>query len=189
MFCMNGLTRRTLCGNRPVRGKLGECERGVIVDEYLALTPMIALAGKYEVSRQAIHEVLKVAGIDTSKGRRVKRSCAWCGEPVYRVKSQVRGRKRVFCFGKDCYFDWMRAGGNHRDDSYGRRVGREVVGQYFELNDGMIAHHDDGNNLNNRVENLKVFRDHSEHMKYHFQVHSGVEITVPVLWDGSAVDA
>jgi len=155
----------------------------IVVAYFHKLVPMIDLAHQYCVTRQAIWKILNGCGIDTSKGQRVEMACAWCGDPVLRVKSQIRGHKRVFC-NEDCYFDWMKSGGNYNGNRHGQRIARAVVGQHFELRGKMIVHHEDGNTLNNQLGNLKVFTDHSTHMKYHFQKRAGETITTPILWDG-----
>ena len=158
-----------------------------IVNAYVNdLVPMIDIAKELGCSRQTVWKNLKKLGIDTSKGQRVKRECAWCGLVVERVKSMVRGRKRVFCNG-DCYWNWMDAGGNYSPNRHGQRIGRSVVSQYFRLDDGMVVHHEDGDCLNNAPVNLKVFQDHGDHMRYHFQKRGGERITVEVLWEGSVV--
>jgi len=147
------------------------------------LIPMAELADTYGVSRQAIWNILNAAGADTSKGQRVKRYCAWCGKPVERVKSKARGRKRVFCINSDCYFDWMRAGGN----LFSLEITRSIVGRYFELGPDMVVHNEDGNRLNNQLRNLRVFGSHEDHMRYHFERSVGGDVTVPMLWDGRTV--
>ena len=80
----------------------------------------------------------------------------------------------------------MRAGGNYNGSRQGQRIARVVVGEYFELEDGMVVHHEDGNTLNNQLRNLRVFIDHSHHMKYHFQMRGG-EVPFSPIWDGSKV--
>ncbi len=169
--------------------KIPEEFHGIIVGAYCKppFMAMIDLAKTYSVSRQAIWKILKDAGVDTLKSHRVERTCGWCGKAVLRVKSHVRGRKRVFCRDSDCYFDWMRAGGNSGQSSPAQRVARSVVSKHFTLEDIMVVHQEDGNTTNNMPSNLKVFADHNDHMRYHFQRHSGENLTVPVLWDGSGL--
>ena len=148
------------------------------------LVPMIELAKRYGVSRQAIHKCLRVSGVATGKkDNRVVRPCGWCGKPVEKVRCQARTRKRFFCPG-DCYFDWMRAGGEYKPSRHGQRIARSVVGKYFELVNGMVVHHEDGDNLNNLPYNLRVFADQSSHMRHHFEKRGGDKLTVEVLWNG-----
>ena len=148
------------------------------------LVPMITLAKQHSVSRQAIYKVLKNAGVATGKSNRIKRPCGWCGKPVSKVRCQARTRKRFFC-DQDCYFEWMDSGGEYVPSRTGQRIGRAVVSKYFELLEGYVVHHEDRTQLNNLPWNLKVFVDHSTHMKYHFQKRGNEKITVEILWDGS----
>jgi len=160
--------------------KIMEFSYDGIIDAYCRdFEPMPAIAKRFNVSRQSIWKVLKANGVDTSKGKRIERGCAWCEGPVLRVKSQIRGRNRVFC-NRTCYDAWLsEIGAGYNGNRNGQRVARSVVGQYFTLEDGMVVHHEDKNTLNNMVRNLKVFACNGDHVRYHRGC--GGE----PIWDGS----
>jgi len=61
----------------------------------------------------------------------------------------------------------------------GMREAREKVNSVYALKDGYIVHHEDRNTTNNEWENLKVFANSGDHVRY----HRGFR--VPVLWDGA----
>ena len=142
-----------------------------IAKDYLCGTPVIELGKRYGVTRQAIYDVLKSEKVDT--GGTGSGVCSWCGKGIKRVKSRLKGRKRVFCDG-ECYCLWMEAGGNVSDHP----VSRSIVGEFFELSDEMVIHYEDGNKLNNLLRNLKVFRNQDEHMWWHYDGSGGP------LWEG-----
>ena len=148
------------------------------------LKPMIEIAKDYGMSREGIWKVLQRAGIDTSKVTNgfIECSCTVCGEPVKKHRAYFKKTKHLFC-DKKCYFAWLGHGnGNplimHRNSS---RIARGIVSQHFNLKIGYIVHHEDRNQYNNQLKNLKVFANNGDHVRY----HRGFE--VPVLWDGSLI--
>lgn len=159
--------------------KLTQRDKVDIIEAYTALfTPMIELAEKYDVTRQAIWKVLKKAGVDTSK-QLIKVSCTTCGAVLSRPKCRIRKQKHHFC-DYDCYFAYLDAGnGNpYLANRHGQRIARRVVEQFFKLEEGHIVHHEDRNTLNNTPQNLKVFACQGDHVRY----HRGFE--VEPLWCG-----
>jgi len=142
---------------------------------------MITLAAQYGITRQGVHKVLKRAGIDTGKAAaNLAVSCTCCGNGVTMKRYRVRKQKHVFC-GEACYVAWLKHGnGNplivHRQ---GARVGRDIAGKYHTFLPGHVLHHEDRNQNNNHISNLKVFVSNGDHVRYHrgFQV--------PILWDGA----
>jgi hypothetical protein len=155
-----------------------------IVNSYTVdLKTMIQLAAQYGATRQAIHKVLKRAGIDTSKQAAwMKVSCTCCGKEIERLRCIIRKTKHLFC-SEDCYFAWLKHGnGNplviHQHSS---KTAREIIKRYWALCDGQIVHHEDRNQFNNLIWNLKVFKNQGDHVRY----HRG--FIVPVLFDGSLV--
>ena len=146
------------------------------------LKPMKDIAKQYGMTREGIWKVLKRSGIDTSKATNglIECSCTVCGKPVKKHRSYFKKTKHSFC-GKECYFAWLGHGnGNplimHRQSS---RIARHVVSQHFNLWPGHIVHHEDRNQYNNQLHNLKVFANNGDHVRH----HRGFE--VPILWDGS----
>ena len=151
--------------------KISIYDHPTIAMEYKRLVPVIELAKRWGVSRQAIYDVLKSEKAEVSKKTKV--ACSWCGKEVERGKSRVRGRKRIFCDG-ECHALWMEAGGNSPD----HKLSRSIVGMVFDLEDDMVVHYEDGNKLNNMLRNLKVFRNQDDHMKWHF------DGSVKPIWEG-----
>lgn len=150
-----------------------------IVHAYtVELVPMIELAKRYNVTRQAIYKVLRKAGIDTSK-RLTPVSCTVCGNEMLRTRPRIRNQKWHFCDHK-CYSAWLNAGGRWIEWRQGSRIARSKVSEVFGLQPGHIVHHENKNQYDNRIENLRVFRNQGDHVRY----HRGFD--VDPLWDGSA---
>lgn len=158
---------------------LSEGDKGFIVEQYSAnLLTMIELSEMFHVTRQAIWKVLGGAGVDTRK-RRLEVECDWCGKVFRQTKKRLRKSNRHFC-SNDCRCDWLNEiGMGYNPNRYGQRLGRSKVSMYFDIPEGAVVHHEDKNCLNNRWENLKVFRDQGEHVKY----HRGIQGIEPI-WDG-----
>jgi len=143
------------------------------------LVPIIEIATWFYVSRQAIYKFLKKHGINTTK-KQLKVQCEWCERVFDRTKGRIRKQKYHFCSTK-CYYSYIgEIGINYKPNRHGQRIGRQKVSKYFELLPGMVVHHEDGNNLNNELHNLKVFANNGDHVKYHRWVNK----TDPI-WDGS----
>lgn len=164
------------------RIRLTDKEKVNIIQSYTVdLIPMIELAKRHGITRQGIFKLLRSAGIDTSKqASRILVSCSCCGKEIERPRCQVRKRLHMFCSDK-CYHAWLKHGnGNplvmHRHSS---RTAREIVGKHFALRPGNTVHHDDRNQYNNNLNNLKVFANQGDHIRH----HRG--FIVPILWDGS----
>lgn len=104
--------------------------------------------------------------------------CTTCGTSVQRPPSQIRKSRRIFCSSR-CYL--ATRGQNHVTWRQGTRIARKVVAKYFDLQPSHVVHHEDSDERNNRIQNLKVFASQSDHMKYH---HGG---SVPILFDGSQI--
>jgi hypothetical protein len=143
------------------------------------LTPMIELAKRYGITRQGIYKVLKRAGIDIAGSGKLLVSCSCCGKEFEKHRCQVRLRLHVFC-SPECYKAWLQHGnGNplimHRQSS---RTARAIVSEHFALRPGNIVHHEDRNQYNNMLYNLRVFVNQGDHVRYHRGAN------VPVLWDG-----
>lgn len=145
------------------------------------LVPILELAKTYGRTRQLIYRILKKHGVDTSKSRRIEVKCHYCEKSFPKKPSQVRRRKYHYCtFG--CYLDCIKAKGqDYIQNRHGQRRARSAVTKHFDLKEDMIVHHENKDTLDNRLTNLRVFKNHSEHMRY----HRGGEAT-PV-WDGREV--
>jgi hypothetical protein len=64
----------------------------------------------------------------------------------------------------------------HRNSS---RQARAIVSDHFALRPGNIVHHEDRNQYNNELNNLKVFTNSGDHVRH----HRG--FIVPILWEGT----
>ena len=118
------------------------------------LTPMIEIASRLHVSRQSIWKLLKKHKVDTSKARRIEVKCQWCERLFMKRPSEARRHNHHYC-SFNCYLSYI-----------------------FDLLPDNIVHHEDKDTLNNILRNLKVFENHSEHMRY----HRGGE--AKPLWEG-----
>jgi hypothetical protein len=148
------------------------------------LIPMIELAKQHGVTRQCIHKMLRKAGIETRKGHATQLdvSCSCCGKEFKKLRCQVRRFLHVFC-SQACYTAYLKHGnGNpliiHRHSG---RIARDIVLKHYALQPGNIVHHEDRNQYNNKLYNLKVFKNNGDHVRH----HRG--FLVPILWDGSIV--
>jgi len=96
-------------------------------------------------------------------------SCDWCGNPIYKKRSDVARNEHNFCdYG--CYIDYVnfeKAGADNQmisGEKLYRRLAEMKIGRKLQENEDV--HHIDGNHLNNDFANLKVVTA-SEHMKIH----------------------
>jgi hypothetical protein len=144
------------------------------------LISMIDLAERYGITRQGIYKILKHAGIDTTK-RKLPVTCTACGQEVMAHKARIRRQKWIFC-NHECYAAWLQAGNGfpYIQNRNGQLIARSVVSKYFVLREGHVVHHENRNNLDNRLENLRVFANQGDHIRY----HRGFDSTP--IWDGSA---
>jgi len=142
------------------------------------LMPIITIAASLHVTRQSVYRLLRKEGVDTSKSRRIEVKCHYCEKPFLKKPCQVRRRKYHYCTSR-CYLDCIEAKGQgYVQSRVGQRRARSAVSRHFDLKEGMITHHENKDTLDNRYSNLRVFLNHSEHMRY----HRGGE-AIPV-WDG-----
>lgn len=150
-----------------------------IINEYNNLTPMITLAKQYGITRQGIYKILRRNGVDTTK-RRLPVTCDVCGKQHLRTKCQIRNRTHMFC-SPECYYAYLDAGNGKPYIAWrhGGRIARQRISEVFDLQPDHIVHHEDRNQYNNSLDNLRVFACQGDHVRY----HRGISITP--LWDGS----
>ena len=154
-------------------------KQDIIWDYTVNLVPMIALAERYKITRQGIWKILKRESIDTNK-RRLTVLCSQCGIVLKRAKCQIRSNKLHYC-NLECYYQYVNAihPGVYKNNRQGQNIARNIVAQYVELLPGYIVHHQDKDTTNNNPNNLMVFKNQSDHLRY----HRGVD--VKPFWNGA----
>lgn len=162
-----------------MKAKIDPKHYQTIVQSYTNdLMPMIKIASSWHVTRQLIHRVLKKCKVDTSKSRRIQVKCNWCEKTFSKKVSQVRRRRYHYC-NAACHISYIKEIGQpYLQNRGGQRRARSLVNTHFKLDDVMIVHHENKDTLDNRLTNLRIFKNHSEHMNY----HRGGKATP--IWDG-----
>lgn len=130
----------------------------------------------YGVTRQAIQKRLRKAGISSEQGERVQVECSICGKGFSLQRKRWHRTERYHC-STDCYLI-RRSSPDYIPWRQGARLARIIVRQYFELQPEHIVHHEDKSQRNNKLDNLRVFANQSDHLKY----HHGKDIKP--IWDG-----
>jgi len=155
-----------------------------VIDGYsVRLERAADIARRHGITRQGVYKILRRNGITTAKGK-VAVSCDACGAEIRRTRGRLRKQKRHFC-GYGCYYAFLEARqeGSYQASRQGQRIARARVAEVFDLQPGHIVHHEDRNNLNNSLDNLRVFANQGDHIRYH---RLGPDYAQPI-WDGSKV--
>ena len=116
-----------------------------------------AIAVRYGVTRQTVNYRLKQLGVVRYKRKVLHVACINCGEMYDYWPSQAGGK---YC-GRRCFFEKTSKYGRY--SRQGQRVARRVSGAWV----GEIAHHIDGDTMNNEAWNLVVFPSNASHMSFH----------------------
>jgi transposase-like protein len=161
------------------RRNLTDEEKEWAIEEYQnRFGRMNDIAAALEVSRVAIHKMLKKAGVDTSKRQRIERICPVCEKPVKVRRGRARRFRDSYC-DSECYFAYLETlGEDYKPSSYHCREARKIILQYFDLQPEHRGHHEDKNDKNNDLKNLRVFASQGDHVRY----HRGFKV-IPI-WDG-----
>ena len=143
--------------------------------QHLTPSQIAPIAG---ISRQAVWKILKEQGVKTSKKEAawIKYECDFCGKPSRMTRGRWRNSIKHFCCDA-CYFASIENLGYH-PWRQGQRLARAIVSKYFQLLDGNVVHHKDGDSRNNDRSNLAVFQSHSDHMNHHRNGNA------QPIWDG-----
>ena len=145
---------------------LTNAERELIIKRFLVdLTPMAVLAADYGISRQAIHKIVKRAGVNVAAAAQVEVTCAVCGGHYSIARNRARVLNNTFC-SRACYYIFLKRG-NYKEHRHSSRLARAIVEQYHTLQAGQVVHHIDGNQSNNRLDNLIVFASQADHVRFH----------------------
>jgi len=134
------------------------------------------IGARLGVSGTAVWKRLKRAGVSAYAGEHVQAVCVQCGNPIDRTRARFRITERSFC-SKPCYY-LARESPNLVISRWGGIQARQLVNQHFPLQTGYIVHHEDRDECNNALGNLRVFASQSDHGRYH---HG--KFVIP-LWDG-----
>lgn len=161
--------------------KLTADDRLRIVSAYRSNERLRLIAERHGVTRQTVHAVIRQAGVGLRE-KAERRECAHCGKAL-RVRLYRAERTAHSYCGQPCYVARIRdAGSGFEAHRQGQRRGRAVVGVFYPLAEGNVVHHIDGDQANNDVGNLMVFRSQADHMRWH---RAGLEASgVVPLWRG-----
>jgi hypothetical protein len=125
---------------------------------------MQEIAGIFGVSRQRIYQLIKAAGIDTSKAERWDITCdnPGCGKVFSITRARFKATPTHYC-SQACYHGHKDTLSPARfDTKQGRRAARAIMESHLgrPLSDKEIVHHIDGDESNNTLPNLMVFIPH-----------------------------
>lgn len=134
------------------------------------------IARRLGVSRQRIYQLAKHHGVELRAW--TDRACGHCGAPLQVRRHRARQTRRSYC-NPACYHAKL-GESSYIENRHGQRIARRVVRRFFNLEDGHVVHHIDGDQGHNDPENLMVFRDHGDHMRWHRG--GGPESGVVPLW-------
>jgi hypothetical protein len=145
---------------------LNEIERKELVKKFVdELIPMAVLATEYSISRQAVHKIIRKSGVDIVAAARVAVICAVCNKTFVAARNRVRATNTLTC-SRDCYHTFLKRN-NYKENKGGSRLARKLVSLYHTLRPGEVVHHIDGDQSNNKLENLMVFASAADHVRYH----------------------
>ena len=121
-------------------------------------------------TRSNIHHKIRRFKIDGSTAGRFNIKCDKCGKLYSITRKRFKLTVKHFC-SMSCYADYMH---NPEYIQYrnGQTKGRSVMAKSLgrSLRDGETVHHEDGNNMNNDISNLRLFNSPSEHIAYHHKL-------------------
>jgi hypothetical protein len=139
----------------------------------------LEIATLFGCTRQYVWRLAKQYGLSTVE--RFDIPCAFCDKPVNITRARYRAnKKRAFC-NQDCYHKYNRQLTENRAWRQEQRIARTVMEEHlgYELSEGHVIHHLDGDQTNNLIDNLIVFISHSEHMRFHHvQRQYGIKIII-----------
>lgn len=157
-----------------------------VIERYLANEDLLSLVSATGVTRTAIYALLKRRGVEVFRCRVMTLVCKFCGETFDRPRSHIKGEHcgycSVQCFHADRSIagEYSRIGGSisrvkdsldYADEVSRRKFGRiakkAIDAAGIVLKPGEVIHHKDGNRRNFDIDNLQIFKNQSEHMKYH----------------------
>lgn len=157
-----------------------------VIERYLSGERLKGLVTATGVTRTAIYDLFKRRAIEPYKRRILALKCKFCSEEFARPRSHVKGEHSGYC-SIQCFHadrsiagEYSKIGGviSRVKDSldyaeevnrrkFGKLAHKAVVDAGIVLKTGEVVHHKDGKRQNFTPDNLQVFKNQSEHMKYH----------------------
>lgn len=156
-----------------------------IVDLYSKDTPIKDICEMAEITRSSLYNSLKRSGIETGRREVLLMICPNCGQKFTRPKSHNKGKLAGYC-SIQCFHQDRTISGEYdmigdklvkvskdinKSDimrkMYYRQARAELKRNGIELKEGQVIHHINGQIDCNTIDNLMIFDNHSEHMKYH----------------------
>ena len=143
--------------------KIDDRAIGLFEDEHFSLQ---MIGDFFGVTRQGVKKYLNTRGIDTGNKGKVETTCETCGKVFEKHRAYFRLRIKNYC-SPQCYYDSIKNPDyiQHRQGSTNAR--KAILECGYRLDDNEIVHHIDGNQDNNDPNNLMVFKNNSEHMRWH----------------------
>jgi hypothetical protein len=129
--------------------------------QHLTVRQIGAMMG---VSGAGVCRALKKAGVGSADGEHVNGKCEVCGGPFTMTRSRWRKYNRHFC-SSACYLKSLE-NPDYNPNRQGQRIARRTAERHIALQPGHVVHHCDSDNENNNLENLAVFRNQAEHMRF-----------------------
>ena len=142
-------------------GKIDDRAIGMYEDDLFSLQ---MIGDFFGVTRQGVKKYLNVRDIDTSKRKR-DAVCDGCGKWFKKHRAYLRNSIKNYC-SPECHYSAIH-NPDYNGSRQGQRIARRVVREIHPLRETEVVHHMDGNTENNDLENLMVFANQSDHMRWH----------------------
>lgn len=154
-----------------------------IVSLYNGMTRVNDIAELAGISRQGVFNILKDAGVTTYKRKSVEVVCQFCKERFTKYHTNVS--ESNYC-SSQCFHASHSVAGMYSNRGSGftplsdkaahRKLSgiarKTVMESGIILEPGQVVHHINGDRNDNRIENLRVFNSHSEHMRFHHNANA-----------------
>jgi len=170
--------------------------RKLYVTDHLTLGQ---ISERYGVHKSYVHAELQKRGITAREALHFPVNCSYdgCGKE-FSIERNLARRQDIDKFSNYCS---QKCYQKSRDTGFSRKkrttiASRRIVGNYFEgFKKKMIVHHVDNNSANLMISNLWVFKNISDHSKYHHRIRINksrlkkdhVKVPEPV-WKGPVTD-